>query len=256
MISNQKKQVLTLVSRLPERKRLLSSLPADTRLELTEALSRLEAAQSQSVSSTSSLLEGTWTFVLVGGPPPGLLSSPTREAALLLYAGGFSPGVFGLSLLERLPDSLLSVRSLSLTIKPTQPRLEVDTEVSVLGGNTTASVQVLSRLEVATGVRLTETWSEVIVNGTSVALPRQLAYSRQLFVAFVDDDLLILRDETGSPTILRRGVETPLPPPPPPAVRVTASAAAPGDAFDAEADASLGPVTITVEDEDPEAEAR
>ena len=185
-------------------------------------------AKDERLSATSALLEGEWRFLLVGEPAPGLLSSPTRAAALLLYAGGYSPGVLGLSVLQQLPSSLLSLRSIGATIRPTQPRLEVSSELGVAGGSSGVQVQVFSRLEVVSGRRLVETWSEVLVNGSSIALPAQLAYSRSLFLTFLDDTLCVMRDESGAPTVLRRApAPAPPPPPPPPPAAEFGSEAAP-----------------------------
>ena len=220
-----KQRVESLLARLPEKKRSLASLPRDARLELAEALPALEALQSKDeATSTSALLEGEWNFALVGTPPPtkAVLASP-------LSLLGVSPGVFGLSLLEHTPSAIATLRSLTATIRPSQPRLEVSSEVGLAGSSTGVSVQIFSKLEVQTGRRLLETWTDILVNGTSVALPAQLQFSRSLFVTFLDETMCVLRDEAGFPTILRRPAMPP--PPPPPAMEA-------------------GPITITVDDEE------
>ena len=76
--------------------------------------------------------------------------------------------------------------------------------------NTAADVKITSTLETESDVRLKETNSAVSVkNGGSDAprafeLPKQLQYSRLLFVTYLDDDLLVVRDETGVPEVLLR----------------------------------------------------
>ena len=199
---NVKAAVLKLASK--PSLRLSSDLDASDRLLLAEQLPRLEAASPEPTPTTSALLEGEWTFELVGAPPPGILPSPTREAALLLYSGGFSPGVFGLSLSQRIPSSLLSLRKLALVVRPAAPRAEVTAEFSIAGGNNALSVSVFSKLEVSTSQRICETWSDVIVNGRSIALPLQFQYKRTLFITYLDDSLLVFRDEAGCPSILTR----------------------------------------------------
>ena len=39
-----------------------------------------------------------------------MVPSPTREIALAMYAGGYSPGIFAYEVIGRLPDSLLTVK--------------------------------------------------------------------------------------------------------------------------------------------------
>ena len=62
--------------------------------------------------ATSPLLNGVWEVVYNGGyGEPNLLASPTRQAALFLYAGGYTPGSFGLQLARLLPNSFMQVGS-------------------------------------------------------------------------------------------------------------------------------------------------
>jgi hypothetical protein len=216
--------------------RSFASLKRASRLELAEALPALEACQAQDESlSTSSLLEGEWAFSIVGSPPSRAASS------LALLLPGISPGVFGLSLLERTPSSLMSLRSLSATIRPTQPRLEVASELALAGMPNGLSLQIFARLEVQTGRRLLETWTDVLVNGTSIALPAPLQYSRVLLISYLDDTMCVLRDESGFPTILTRkgGAQ--------PAAQSTTGASAVPEVVPVVVN---GPVTIPVEDEE------
>ncbi len=188
---------------------------------------RFDAAGAH-VSASPSRSQGDWDFALVGAPPQGLLASPTREAALLLYAGGFSPGVFGLSVAERLPTDLVQVQRLQLLVRPSQPRAEVVADVALLGG-AQLRVRVRSQLAAESAVRLRETWQELALNDTvnPVQLPANLQYrrvalsctcllarvltacrigraSRRLFVRYLDETMAVLRDESGAPTILVR----------------------------------------------------
>ena len=59
-------------------------------------------------------------------------------------------------------------------------------------------------LEAESAVRLKETYTAVKAAGQDVALPAALAYSRVLFVTYLDDDLLVVRDATGVPEVLVR----------------------------------------------------
>ena len=194
--------VLDIVAKLPAGRLFSEALSTDDRLSLLEALPRLEASNPTATPSTSSRLEGEWSFALVLGPPQGVVQSPTRELALLFYAGGFSPGVFGLAVSDRLPDTLLSVSALSLVVRPAQPRAEVVAQASVAG--TAATVRVESTLAVETGTRLLEKWTAVDVNNNRLELPAQLLYQRRLFLTYLSDTLAVIRDEGGGVSILTR----------------------------------------------------
>ena len=50
--------------------------------------------------ATSPLLNGVWNLKVVGSYGSSKITSPTREIALFLYSGGYSPAVFLLKLLR------------------------------------------------------------------------------------------------------------------------------------------------------------
>ena len=64
-----------------------AGLPSYSRFTLMELLPRLESANPTAAPATSAQLDGEWALRYAGGPAPGLVNSPTREIALLLYAG-------------------------------------------------------------------------------------------------------------------------------------------------------------------------
>lgn len=75
---------------------------AADRLLVSEMLTKVEATCPETQPAYSALMNGEWEVVYSGGVSPGPVPSPTREIALLMYAGGFTPGSF-----------LLSVRALA-----------------------------------------------------------------------------------------------------------------------------------------------
>lgn len=78
-----------------------------------------------------------------------------------------------------------------LTIKRLQPRVEAVAEVT-LAGASTGEVVVEATLEAESDVRLKETYTTVrALNQPATNVPAALAYSRQLFVTYLDDDLLV-----------------------------------------------------------------
>lgn len=128
-----------------------------------------------------------------------------RQLALFLYSGGYSPGLFALALAQQLPSALVEVSDLSISISRDQPRVEAKVQVNLLGGAISNEVVVKARLEVESGVRLRETYESAQVMGQSpLELPSQVQYSREVFVTYVDDDVLLVRDASGVPEVLVR----------------------------------------------------
>ena len=91
------------------------SVSSDLRDEVSELLVKMESKNPTAEPATSALLNGVWD-VAYQGYAPGPLPSPTRPLALALYAGGFTPGVAGLSAARMLPDALADVGSLEIAI--------------------------------------------------------------------------------------------------------------------------------------------
>ena len=90
-----------------------------------------------------------------------------------------------------------------IAISREQPRIEATVPVKFLGG-TENEVVVSARLDVDSSVRLTETYESATVLGNSIDLPQAVQYSRDLYVTYVDDDLLVVRDASGVPEVLVR----------------------------------------------------
>ena len=182
----------------------LGDVTPEKRSAINEALYKLEAMNPTPKPTMSPLINGVWELKYVGGyATEWALSSPTRDIALFLYSGGYSPGIFALSLAQKLPSGLCQVGDLEIAIQRNQPRVEASIGVKLLGGSE-SQVQVQARLEVESDVRLRETYESATVLGRQVDIPEQLQYNRELYVTFVDDDLLIVRDGSGVPEVLVR----------------------------------------------------
>jgi hypothetical protein len=188
---------------------------ATTRAALATALPQLEASNPTKEPALSPMIVGKWNIRYTGAVAMGPVDSPTREIALMMYAAGFSPGVAALSLANRLPDNLVQVKAVGLEI-PTLPGESTATlGLSILNGQTEGNVELKCEL-VATGPsKLTETGKEVRYDGgTPVQVPVQFQYARDLVVTYVDEQLLVVRDATGSPDILVRESMPPIVTPP------------------------------------------
>jgi hypothetical protein len=154
----------------------------------------------------SPLLNGVWELNYAGlYSSKGSLLSPTRQLALFLYSGGYSPGLFALQLAKQLPSNLVDiVGSPDITISREAPRVEGRVTVKTLVGGE-SSVNVKSNLEVISDIRLRETYESATgFGGRVVDLPGFMQYTRDVYVTYLDEDLLVIRDGSGVPELLIR----------------------------------------------------
>eukprot|EP00980_Cylindrotheca_fusiformis_P000342 scaffold91_cov127-Cylindrotheca_fusiformis.AAC.2 len=174
---------------------------------INEVLLRLEALNPAIEPARSPSLNGEWELRYSGGfTTEGALMSPTRQIALFLYSGGYSPGLFALSLAQKLPKSLVSVGEMKIDICEEQPRIQATVDLKSPFGDST--VVVKARLMPESDIRLRETYESAEVMGRNVELPEFLQYSRELYVTYVDEDLLVVRNGSGIPELLVRPTKT------------------------------------------------
>ena len=195
--------VSSIMDHLPSSLASSGSITAEDRASINEAILKLEALNPTEDPVYSPLVNGVWTLRYAGGYSESKIPSPTRDLALFLYAGGYSPGLFALGLAQKLPSQLVEVGDLTISISRAQPRIEAKVGVKLFGGSE-ESVVVKARLEEDSGLRFTETYESATVLGQVVDIPEALQYSRDLYVTYVDEDLLVVRDGSGVPEILVR----------------------------------------------------
>jgi len=169
----------------------LGDVSPESRSAINEAIYKLESVNPTSDPTLSPLLNGVWQLKYAGGYEPGF-PSPTRQFALFLYSGGYSPGIFALSLAQKLPRQLIDVGELEISISRDQPRVEARVTVKAGLGNAESVVSVKARLEVESDIRLRETYESAQVLDRNIDLPTLLQYSRDLYVTYLDEDLLIV----------------------------------------------------------------
>lgn len=163
------------------------------RAKVNEILLKLEAMNPTKKPSSSTLLNGVWDFLYTGGISPGLLG-----LQIALYASEKGNGA-------------ISLMDTYLTISRSQPRVEVTAKLNVFGRESTFNIQ--TNLELESDVRLFETYVSATLNdafsipfpkpGNNLPDPFRL-FERSLFISYLDDDLLIVRDGFGAPDILTR----------------------------------------------------
>ena len=59
----------------------------------------------------------------------------------------------------------------------------------------------MSSLVSESASRLRETYDAVMVNGNKFDLPANLKYERTLYITYLDDDTLVVRDDSGAPDV-------------------------------------------------------
>mmetsp|Transcript_2287 Transcript_2287/g.2950 ORF Transcript_2287/g.2950 Transcript_2287/m.2950 type:complete len:270 (-) Transcript_2287:77-886(-) len=184
---------------------LMEDISKESRSSINEALLKLEAVNPTENPATSNLLNGVWMLRYSGGySSDWALSSPTRQIALFLYSGGYSPGLFALYLAKQLPSALVEVGELEINISREQPRIQAEIPVKFLGGSE-SEIMVKARLDVVSGVRMAETYEKVVnLLDRELDIPTQAQYSRDLYITYLDDDLMVVRDASGIPEILVR----------------------------------------------------
>lgn len=155
--------------------------------------------------AASPLLNGVWELAIPGILGKGLVDSPTRELALVMYTAGYAPGTL-LQLLGKLPSPLgVSLEGVTVTIRsPDAGQPRVTTEVRSTGLGEARTATLFSNLQQVSSVRLREDVVEAEVFGRRTLLPGPLARSRTLFISYLDEDMLIARDDSGSAEVLVR----------------------------------------------------
>lgn len=78
--------------------------------------------------------------------------------------------------------------------------------MKLFNGAVDGTVQVTAHLDVLSDVRFRETYESTTILGqeSPFSIPKPLRYSRDLYITYLDDDLLIVRDATGVPEVLVR----------------------------------------------------
>jgi len=172
-----------------------------TRGRVDEMILRLEQMNPTTEPAYSELIDGGWLVEYSGTYAPGVFSSPTRELALLLYAGGFSLG----NALSSFANGFWG-QSLGLQLGPKKVQIsdgrDVTANVEVEVSGQKQSLSYKADLFPLSSVRLSE---EVL----SVDLPEPLGQQepplelrRTVLITYLDKEMMIVRDESGVPEVL------------------------------------------------------
>merc|ERR1712176_344040 len=181
---------------------LIDENKVEYRTQINEMLYQLESRNPTQYPTTSPLLNGTWEFKYLAGIAPGPVPSPTREIALFMYAGGYTPGKFLFDLSNKLPSSLVDISGTKITISESQPRGKISANVKVF--NNSFPVELRTSIEAESDVRMKEMYLDAEAIGRDITIPAQLRTERVFYITYLDEDLLISRDESGTPDVLYR----------------------------------------------------
>ncbi|CAM9667597.1 unnamed protein product [Ectocarpus fasciculatus] len=154
------------------------------RTEVNELMLKLEPMNPTEKPAASAILNGVWEF---------------------LYTGGLSPGTLAVQVLSRVAktfSAVVDLKGITLTINRDQPRVEAAVKASVFGAQ--AQVKVRTRLEQKSDMRLQEVYEEAEVAGVTIPIPARIQPRRTLYITYLDDDIMIARDDTGAPDLLVR----------------------------------------------------
>merc|ERR1712050_334641 len=111
-----------------------------------------------------------------------------------MYAGGFSPASFAYQVANRLPKEVVQTSAIKLNILPENPKAEVTVNFTV--SNRTEPVILRTDLDAESGCRIREKYIELEILGQAAAVPEALRYERLLFITYLDESLMVVRDET------------------------------------------------------------
>lgn len=190
---------------------LLDMVPSSLRVDisdskralLNEVILKLESMNPTEQPARSSLVNGVWELRYAAGyTSEWAMASPTRQLALFLYSGGYSPGLFALGIATKLPTSVVDIPALEISISREQPRVQATVDLTSIFGRVT--VEVKAKLEAESDIRMRETYESTSIMGRRFEFPELLQYSRALYVTYVDEDILIIRDDSGVPELLVR----------------------------------------------------
>lgn len=196
--------VMSILDDLPTT--LSGDIDDDIRTRINEELIKLEALNPTESPAMSNLLNGIWTLRYSGGyASDWALPSPTRQIALFLYSGGYSPGLFLLTLAKQLPETVVDIGELEISISRDQPRIEAKVDTKLFGNDSSNEIVLNAMMDILSDVRIKETYDKFAkVLDREVAIPEPLQYSRELYITYLDDDMLVVRDASGIPEILVR----------------------------------------------------
>lgn len=189
---------------------------ASARIDVNERIVSLERLNPTPRPTTSPLLEGLWQFKWIGAGSPGQLAArtllqrfPSAVATLLELSIYILDGSAKATASVKVFNSILSSVTLTSKLSVEGPlRLKEEYVEGFLSSPTVQEgsipVQAQNAYEQFSNAiqRLPEAVKETISNGVKVSLAG--TFERQLLISYLDEEILVARDEAGVPEVLAR----------------------------------------------------
>mmetsp|Transcript_72512 Transcript_72512/g.172891 ORF Transcript_72512/g.172891 Transcript_72512/m.172891 type:complete len:312 (-) Transcript_72512:148-1083(-) len=170
---------------------------------LDELIVQMERKNPTEEPVFSEQLDGSWEVKYSGSYAPGLLSSPTRELALFLYGGGFSLGNALASFSSGAWGRRIGVKVLKQSVRIVNGQT-VDAFADVDAFGQVSSLSYQAELTPLSGARMSEEVTMVELPEPVGTINPPLELRRTILVTYLDDDMMIVRDESGVPEVLLR----------------------------------------------------
>eukprot|EP00930_Biecheleria_cincta_P005688 TRINITY_DN106617_c0_g1_i1.p1 TRINITY_DN106617_c0_g1~~TRINITY_DN106617_c0_g1_i1.p1 ORF type:complete len:461 (+),score=50.40 TRINITY_DN106617_c0_g1_i1:63-1445(+) len=176
---------------------------SESRGPLHELISRLEAFAHIDNPVDHELLNGQWTVKYSGSYARGLVDSPTRAIALMLYSGGFSLGGWLRSCAAGFWGQAFGLRidALKVDIRHNQ---EVTAVAKVSIGGVAETLSYAAETHSVSPCQMVEKIKYVDLPEPLGTQNLLVDAERRILVTYLDEDIMIVRDESGVPDVLVR----------------------------------------------------
>jgi len=168
-----------------------------------EAIVNLERMNPTEDPAYDEGIDGEWVVKYSGSYAPGMLASPTRELALFLYGGGYSLG----AALSSFVDGFWG-KSLGMKLGEKKVTIKEGRDVEASAGLTIAGMDqtytYTAELLPLSGKRLSEEILELNLPDPLGKQDLPIEMRRSILVTYLDDEVMIVRDESGVAEVLSR----------------------------------------------------
>eukprot|EP00931_Biecheleriopsis_adriatica_P122235 TRINITY_DN97234_c0_g1_i1.p1 TRINITY_DN97234_c0_g1~~TRINITY_DN97234_c0_g1_i1.p1 ORF type:complete len:467 (-),score=48.58 TRINITY_DN97234_c0_g1_i1:56-1456(-) len=175
----------------------------ESRGRLHELISRLEAFAHIDDPVYHETLNGQWTVKYSGSFSKGLLDSPTRAIALMLYNGGFSLGGWLRTCAAGFWGQALGIHVDALEVDIRQNQ-EVTAIATVNIAGVTEILSYAAEIHSVSPCQMVERIKSIDFPEPLGKQSLLLDAERRILVTYLDKEIMIVRDESGVPDVLVR----------------------------------------------------
>lgn len=203
-VEDAKAQLMALIQQENLAQEVLTAEGKPTKGRVDEAIVQLERFNKEEEPAYSPKLDATWKVGYSGSYAPGVLSSPTRELALFLYGGGYSPGNALSSFVEGFWGKSLGLKFGEKTVTIMSGGRDVNStaDLEVLGHK--EKLSYFAEIMPLSPFRFSEEVLTVQLPGPLGRQDLPFELRRNILITYLDEDTMIVRDESGVPDVLIR----------------------------------------------------